>query len=657
MIHLGDITKIDGHIVPTTDCVVGGSPCQDLSVAGLRKGLQHDALGNDETTRSGLFMDQIRLVKEMRDADRSVGRTGIDIRPRYMLWENVPGAFSSNSGEDFRVVLEEVVRIAEEGVTIPRPAKGKWTNSGVIVGDGYSVAWRVFDAQHWGVPQRRRRICLLADFNGHSAAEIVFNADKQHRSSDRATDNASFINLGTESGCEVQPVSKGLSGDSQQGKQERQEVTEDVRGSIESSYPAFTYQDREGKPGGGKGGLIQEDKATSLRTNNYMTVFQPVVSLEGNGQRPSCSDSHGTPHAVIYDSRGNGDGNTSCNLTSRDESSLGDFSNVVIQSFKGDGDINGDVSGCLTGDHQNMITDLTSIVVSMDREAFNAGSEFNKAMTIHEDGIQPTLVARGPGAICYCESMGHDIRSTKFAKDHVPDPLTATDYKEPGIVCYAEGVDLYNQTLTGDVSKSINTGSDSDHIPCVAYWDGTQTAGTLTANNANGGQRMPDKDNFNCVIARYPNLQETTGSLMASGYDKLGTQEDSNGMYVVARENIRYIVRRLTPLECERLQGFPDGWTDIGEWTDEKGKVHKPADSCRYKALGNSIALPSWRWIMKRISSQYERPATLASLFDGIGGFPLIWEQINGKGTCLWASEIEEFPIAVTKERFSYGRR
>ena len=115
---------------------------------------------------------------------------------------------------------------------------------------------------------------------------------------------------------------------------------------------------------------------------------------------------------------------------------------------------------------------------------------------------------------------------------------------------------------------------------------------------------------------------------------------------------VKHIVRRLTPLECERLQGYPDGWTDIGEWVDSKGKKHKDADSPRYKALGNSIALPPWKWVLKRLCACYERDATMASLFDGIGGFPYIWEQLNGKGSCLWASEIEEFPMAVTKVRF-----
>ena len=145
-------------------------------------------------------------------------------------------------------------------------------------------------------------------------------------------------------------------------------------------------------------------------------------------------------------------------------------------------------------------------------------------------------------------------------------------------------------------------------------WDGTDIAPTLSKSNCGGGQRMPDKENFNCVMKSY--------------------------------------VRRLTPLECERLQGFPDGWTDIGEWVDAKGKKHKEADSPRYKALGNSIALPFWFYLLRRISATYERPATLGSLIDGIGGIPLCWERCNGKGAAIWASEIEEFPIAVTKIRF-----
>ena len=135
--HLGDITKISGYSAPIVDCIIGGSPCQDLSVAGKRAGLDGE--------RSGLYIEQVRIVKEMRERDRRSGRSGVDIRPRYMVWENVPGAFSSNKGDDFRIVLEEIAKVNDKDAVIPMPEKGKWTTSGAIVADGWSVAWRVLD--------------------------------------------------------------------------------------------------------------------------------------------------------------------------------------------------------------------------------------------------------------------------------------------------------------------------------------------------------------------------------------------------------------------------------------------------------------------------------------------------------------------------------
>ena len=169
MKHLGDITKINGAEIEPVEIITGGSPCQDLSVAGKRAGLAGE--------RSGLFMEQVRIVKEMREHDRATGRSTKSIRPRFMVWENVPGTFSSNGGEDFRAVLEETARIADETVTIPRPRDDKWNTAGAIVGRNFSIAWRVLDAQYWGVPQRRRRIFLVADFAGHSAGEILFKCE------------------------------------------------------------------------------------------------------------------------------------------------------------------------------------------------------------------------------------------------------------------------------------------------------------------------------------------------------------------------------------------------------------------------------------------------------------------------------------------------
>ena len=163
MKHLGDITKINGAEIDPVDIITFGSPCQDLSVAGKRAGLAGE--------RSGLFMEAIRIIKEMRN---TYAETNEPIRPRFAVWENVPGAFSSNKGEDFRAVLEEICRVKDETVIIPGPPKGKWNTVGAIMGNGWSIAWRVLDAQYWGVPQRRRRIFLVADFGGQSAPEILF---------------------------------------------------------------------------------------------------------------------------------------------------------------------------------------------------------------------------------------------------------------------------------------------------------------------------------------------------------------------------------------------------------------------------------------------------------------------------------------------------
>lgn len=275
MKHLGDITKISGADVPPVDCVIGGSPCQDLSIAGGRKGLAGE--------RSGLFMEQIRIVKEMREHS---GRTDKHVRPRYMVWENVHGAFSSNKGEDFRVVLEEVARVREETIVIPGPEKWKWTDCGCILGDGFSIAWRVFDAQHWGVPQRRKRICLVADFDGHSAADIIFNSEYRGQPcSGESKSSAKRASAGRIP--EVQSLSESLSRYFEKGIEAWKEPATDVihctdadnrksRGDgspLRGCEGIFTFQERGGKPGG-KGILIQDDRTGALTSVNQYIVYR-----------------------------------------------------------------------------------------------------------------------------------------------------------------------------------------------------------------------------------------------------------------------------------------------------------------------------------------------------------------------------------------------
>jgi DNA (cytosine-5)-methyltransferase 1 len=234
MKHLGDITKIHGASVEPVEVIIGGSPCQDLSVAGKRAGLDGE--------RSGLFMEQIRIIKEMRENDRANGRSDDAIRPRYMVWENVPGAFSSNKGEDFRIVLEETAKIADPEISIPRPPQGKWTNAGCIVGRGYSIAWRTLDAQYFGVPQRRRRIALVADFGGETAPEILFKPES-------------------------------LCGDIEQSGTEREGTAGDAKRSLDETSRAISFQERAGCAGGGKGILIQHDRTGALSTLNNQSVL------------------------------------------------------------------------------------------------------------------------------------------------------------------------------------------------------------------------------------------------------------------------------------------------------------------------------------------------------------------------------------------------
>ena len=627
MKHLGDISKVNGAEIEPVDIITFGSPCQDLSVAGKRAGLKHEDNGDDETTRSGLFMEAVRIIKEMRKATNGE-------YPKFCCWENVPGAFSSNNGEDFRVVLQELIKIAEPNAVMPEVPKNGWAYADSYCGDGWSLAYRVFDAQHWGVPQRRRRIYLVTDFRGGCAEKILFERE-------------------------------GLRGHFAESRTPWQAVTSDAERSIGAD-------DREGAFGFDRynqcsTGDVSETVRCPNGGDNYPTVCY--------GVDPYNSDLTGDKSATL---------GVNCGMSSGR-------------------------NGVITDTH--ILDD-------------QGGSVIN----VRTDGKAPTIRAQMGG--------------------HPP-------------VVMVEGLDAYNQVLTGDKTKTLNSAaSDSDHVPCAVYsvenhpadsrvnldesgkvqtltsrmgtgggnvpmvmeevpkvyeavncyWDEGQVIGTLTANNASGCQRMPDKENFNCVIqsmnARkhggepevaygfdpyasrdvgvlfieecgktltngtcpgHPNgvvisrpiHSLTTGDYMQVNEEKTATllardYKDPTCVEFYDEKTRNYIVRRLTPTECARLQGFPDKWGHLEpktELTDEEyrfwlnvrkthdainGRAVKDynekqmltyynklwTDSAEYKMWGNGIALPCALYVMQGIKDALvaERTARSKWLDELLGG-------------------------------------
>lgn len=485
MIHLGDITKMTPEDAPLVDCITFGSPCQDLSIAGKRAGLAGE--------RSGLFMEAVRVIRQMRE--RSFGGY-----PKFAVWENVPGAFSSNKGEDFRAVLEELARIKEPEVSIPRPENGKWAKAGFIAGNGWSIAWRTFDAQFWGVPQRRKRIAVVLDLGGQRAGEVLFERTG-------------------------------------------------VSGNPEPCVPPWQGIARNPAHGTARHDRVVEDAGECLTPWDV----QSRRIYEASGKWPA-----------IYAGEGGGHGYVCFGVDGYNGCEIGDKS-ITIRAGKADQDHVGCVAVCA---------------------AFTAGQGVKANGIGWAEELSPTLKAADCGS-----------------------------NRSPTVLCRAHG--QANAETLEDCCPTLNC----NHEQPIVFESHSQDA-------------------------RYTQQGNTSPACTA----QWGT--GGNNTSLVVRKILLWIVRRLTPTECERLQGFPDGWTDIGEWVDSKGKRHKPADSPRYKALGNSIALPQWWWITCKMAQYLPEHATLGSLFDGIGGFPLVWETRHGKGTAIWASEIEEFPIAVTKKHF-----
>lgn len=396
---------------------------------------------------------------------------------------------------------------------------------------------------------------------------------------------------------------------------------------------SYAVRIRGGCDGGGKGALVQTEKSGTLGTGNDQTIFcmatqQGGAELRTDDRAPTLTA--GDRHGVAY-----------------------------LAGVDGyNGELTGDVASTL-GVNCGMSTGRNGVMELSANE--NGG--------MARDSVLCAGFKAGQGAQAGGIGYGEEVSPTLAA---APSGTNQT----PAVMAFdTTQITSKENKSQIEFGKPCHTLNANAHAPCVALdmthaCDVIRECGeqvpALQARMGTGGNQVP-------LTYGIGNGQANEASIMAEEVSQtLNTMHDAQAVMcddvshaLRAKANCAYredaetypvqnmVVRRLTPMECERLQGFPDHWTDIGEWTDEKGKKHKDADSPRYKALGNSIALPFWDWMLRRMARYLPEGATLGSLFDGIAGFPLIWERIHGKGTARWASEIEQFPIAVTKKHFS----
>ena len=586
MKHYGDVSKLKGAELPPVDVITFGSPCQDMSIAGCRDGLSG--------SRSSLFYEAIRIIKEMREATNGQ-------YPRYIVWENVPGAFSSNKGEDFRAVLEEVCKVKDSQVSVSKPSK--WENAGRIMGDSYSIAWRLFDAQYWGVPQRRQRIYLVADFDGGSAGKILFE-------------------------------SEGLSGYSAQGFKSWQDTTCRPSESIgeTSCYGVDGYNSAMDDVAAtlgvncgmstGRNALMFENHSQDSRYTGPLAVSQTVSSTFGTGgnnqpfivQPPRTFDvrftSEGTRNARqnVYETDTSRTIDTGGNAPDSNQGGV-----AVVQAFgvcsKGSNSMKSDnpnsgfyeaeTSRCLDGNGGNPTCNQGGIAVVEG----NGTRPSHKGDGYKESDIMYTLNATEQHAVAFA-----DVHATRSANDGPKGP-------SPQMLNNPE-VKFVGEPAYGIGRPAMNQGYNAKFSFCVEE----EVEPTLVAAGASG--------------VAHPKFSSSKASFFTEANEELANTlvaTDYKDPPIVNEPE--YIVRRLTPTECARLQGFPDWWCDeleieepteedVARWRDifethakalgKKGKLKTDAqiikwlkaphsDSAEYKMWGNGVALPNVYFVLSGI--------------------------------------------------------
>ena len=419
--HLGDINNINGAEIDPVDIITFGSPCTDLSVAGKRQGLNAE--------RSGLFFQAIRIIKEMRGATNGK-------YPRFAVWENVTGAFSSNGGEDFRCVLEEFCKIKNADLSVPKPEK--WTKAGEIMGEKFSVAYRTFDAQYWGVPQRRMRVYLVADFEGGCASKILFESEGvsgYSAESFRAWQETaqSFGNCSEETGSGL--MFENHSQDTRYtGPLEVAQTVSATYGTggnnqpfvVESAVVPATLKIRCGGGSGGKGALIQRNKSATLSCNNDQTLFVPkAYGICGKYSNSMLSDN---PNSGFYEAE------TSRTIDTSNQSPCKNQGGMVVvegngsrPSHHGDGYKESETMYTLN------CTENHAVSYGIGRPAMNQGYNARFSFQIEEEK-SPTLVASGAGGIAHPKYSTSKNSHHTVAKKEKANTLVASDYKDPPVV-------------------------------------------------------------------------------------------------------------------------------------------------------------------------------------------------------------------------------
>jgi site-specific DNA-cytosine methylase len=667
MKHLGDITKINGAEIEPVDIITFGSPCQDLSVAGKQAGMKGE--------RSGLFMEAIRVIKEMRE--KTDGEY-----PTRIIWENVPGAFSSNRGEDFRVVIEEIAKISGGGATsIPRPpAKDKstensvWESAGTVVGDGWSLAWRKFDAQYWGVPQRRKRIFLVADFSSECAAEILFKPDCLSGDSAESGETGEGVTGNAKEGVRKTVPNTDIVIPINTQNSVRQDASEKRTGLGVGNVggPSFTLQEGHHhavavmtvEPGiaSRDGGHYYENIAGTLRANAGDNQLSVILENHGNDSRVDISEDNVVQ--TLTSRMGTGGGNvpmvmsTPIYAIAAKQIAQSVEENISPPIMANDYKEPNAVAYCIQGNTiersddvgangKGVNEDVSFTLNTTDRHAVAYDCRNHIA---HEE-ISGTLQAKDNGgqSLNYINPVFSMQGFGDYKQNEVASALKRRDGKDStdliycsnGDKCNAENetrcrkilFELWSKTLQETLFKWKTGGRLSIQTAQILQQElhgriqKEESEFNYTKNNKAGAVDGTTSEKcrylrdlwqakcYRCASQGQEYKQQPAGKF-TEGLPELPHQDTSSKTVMqnmwqadeglrILRETLSaiqkiwqplclqekpaqsyYAVRRLTPVECERLQGFPDNYTAYG---NDNNKI---SDSARYKALGNSLALP-----------------------------------------------------------------